>query len=196
MTTVALFGAAGNMGTRISERLRDDPEYRMLYVEADEAGEARLRERGLEPTSRDDAVAQADVVILAVPDVFVGRVAEDIVSSLKSGAMVMTLDPAAPYGGKLPAREDISYFVTHPAHPPQHVRRNSSKLPVLAGHTERYLLPGLFAFGTQEIDEDLFRRVCMLGEIVQIDQRRESFAERLVRQSDNDQGLFFTDFGT
>ena len=118
MTTIALFGAAGNMGTRIAGRLRDDPEYRMLYVEADEAGEARLRERGLQPTSRDDAVAQADVAILAVPDVFVGPVAEDIVPSLKSGAMLMSLDPAAPYGGKLPPRDDISYFVTHPAHPP------------------------------------------------------------------------------
>ncbi len=118
MITIALFGAAGNMGTRIADRLRDDPEHRMLYVEADDAGEARIREHGRQPTSRDDALAQADVVILAVPDVFVGPVAEDIVPLLKPGAMVMTLDPAAPYGGKLPECEDISYFVTHPAHPP------------------------------------------------------------------------------
>jgi len=32
--------------------------------------------------------------------------------------MVICLDPAAPHGKKLPARSDISYFVTHPAHPP------------------------------------------------------------------------------
>jgi hypothetical protein len=32
--------------------------------------------------------------------------------------MVMCLDPAAPYAGKLPERSDISYFITHPAHPP------------------------------------------------------------------------------
>lgn len=118
MMTIALFGAAGNMGTRITNRLRDEREYRMLYVEADEAGEARLRERGLAPTSKEEAVGQADVVILAVPDVFIGPVAEDVVPSLKSGAMVMCLDPAAPYGGKLPKRDDISYFITHPAHPP------------------------------------------------------------------------------
>ena len=118
MATIALLGAAGNMGTRISERLRDDPGHRVLYVEADETAEARLRERGLEPTSRDDAVREADVVILAVPDVFIEPVAAEIVPSLRSGAMVMCLDPAAPYGGKLPARDDISYFVTHPAHPP------------------------------------------------------------------------------
>ena len=38
--------------------------------------------------------------------------------SLKAGTMVVTLDPAAAYGGELPQREDVSYFVTHPAHPP------------------------------------------------------------------------------
>jgi len=52
MNTVALFGAAGKIGTRIAEKLRDDPEYRTLYVEAGEAGLARLRERGLTPPRR------------------------------------------------------------------------------------------------------------------------------------------------
>jgi hypothetical protein len=37
---------------------------------------------------------------------------------MKSGAMLICLDPAAPYGGKLPQRADVTYFVTHPAHPP------------------------------------------------------------------------------
>lgn len=32
--------------------------------------------------------------------------------------MVMCLDPAAPYAGILPKRNDITYFITHPAHPP------------------------------------------------------------------------------
>jgi hypothetical protein len=45
-------------------------------------------------------------------------VAADIVPSLKSGAMVICLDPAAPYAGELPAREDVTYFVVHPCHPP------------------------------------------------------------------------------
>ena len=31
--TVALFGAGGKMGCRISEKCRHDPAYRMLYVE-------------------------------------------------------------------------------------------------------------------------------------------------------------------
>lgn len=115
---VAVFGAAGSMGVRVTNALKDVPEYTMLYVEAGEAGQARLREKGLDPTSQEEAVGEADVVIFAVPDTVVGSLAKEIVPSLKSGAMVVTLDPAAAYAGELPEREDISYFITHPAHPP------------------------------------------------------------------------------
>jgi ketol-acid reductoisomerase len=118
MITIALFGAAGKMGTRISNNLKDAPEYRMLYVEPDETGQARMCERGLTPTPQEEAVGKADVVILAIPDIYIGSVAAEIVPALKSGAMVICLDPAAPHGGELPPREDISYFITHPCHPP------------------------------------------------------------------------------
>ncbi len=117
-TTIALFGAAGKMGTRITHQLRDDPEYRMLYLEAGEAGQARLHRRGLSVTPREEAVPLADVVILAIPDTAIGAVAAEIVPALKSGALVICLDPAAPHGGELPLRPDIAYFVTHPCHPP------------------------------------------------------------------------------
>ena len=115
---VALFGAAGKMGTRITARLRDDPEYRMLYVEAGEAGMARLRERGLIATPPAEAARKAEVVILAIPDVFIGQVAWQLVPQLHTGTMVICLDPAAPHGGELPPRDDVAYFVTHPCHPP------------------------------------------------------------------------------
>lgn len=115
---VALFGAAGKMGTRIAEKLKDDPDYHMFYVEAGEAGVTRLRERGLEPASPEIAVHQAEVVILAIPDTLIGKVASQIVPELRPGALVICLDPAAPYGGELPKRGDIAYFVTHPCHPP------------------------------------------------------------------------------
>jgi len=118
MDTVALLGAAGKIGTRITNALRDDPEYRMLYVEAGEVGLARLHEMGLTPTTADTAVREADVVILAIPDIFIETVAADIVPKLKSGTLVICLDPAAPHGGELPEREDIAYFVVHPCHPP------------------------------------------------------------------------------
>ena len=118
MTTIALFGAAGKIGTRIANRLKDATGYRTLYIEAGEAGEARLRARGFTPTLREEAVREADVVILAVPDTLIGAVAADVVPALKPGAMVICLDPAAPHGGELPERQDITYFVTHPCHPP------------------------------------------------------------------------------
>jgi pyrroline-5-carboxylate reductase len=124
MITIAIFGAAGKMGTRISRRLQEAGSieylgpYKSLYVEAGEIGQARLRESGLEPTAPDIAAAQADVVILAIPDKLLGKVSRDIVPQMKSGAMVICLDPAAPWGGELAQRRDVSYFVCHPCHPP------------------------------------------------------------------------------
>jgi hypothetical protein len=118
MTTIAIFGAAGKIGTRIINGLSDQTDVDVLCVEAGEAGLARLREMGLEPTFQEDAIDRADVVILAVPDVLIGTVAGAVVPGLKSGAMVICLDPAAPHGGELPARDDIAYFVVHPCHPP------------------------------------------------------------------------------
>jgi hypothetical protein len=61
---------------------------------------------------------RADVTILAIPDRVIGSVAAEIVPALRSGSMVICLDPAAPFGGELPPRPDITYFVTHPCHPP------------------------------------------------------------------------------
>ncbi len=118
MTTIALFGAAGKIGARIANKLREQPEYAMLYVEAGTEGLARLKEMGLEATSQEQAVQAADVVILAVPDVLIGKVAGQVVPKLKSGAMVVCLDPAAPHGGELPERDDVAYFIVHPCHPP------------------------------------------------------------------------------
>jgi hypothetical protein len=119
MTTVALFGAGGKMGCRITDNLKDDPDYKMLYVETGEAGIARLQQRGLKTTPYAEAAGAAQVVILAVPDALIGSVAaSQVVPYLSSGTLVICLDPAAPAAGVLPARPDISYFVTHPCHPP------------------------------------------------------------------------------
>ena len=59
----------------------------------------------------------ADVVILAVPDTLIGKLAHELSPHLKPGTMVMTLDAAAPFAGHLPARDDLVYFVAHPCHP-------------------------------------------------------------------------------
>lgn len=118
MTTIALFGAAGKMGSRISRRLRESSAYRTLYIETGEGALARLRERGDAPSTPEEAVPQADVVILAIPDKLIGKVSQSIVWQMKPGAMLVLLDPAAPWGGELPGRKDISIFVCHPCHPP------------------------------------------------------------------------------
>lgn len=36
---------------------------------------------------------------------------------MKSGAMVMTLDPAVARAGRLFLRNDVAYFIAHPSHP-------------------------------------------------------------------------------
>jgi hypothetical protein len=119
MITIALMGAGGKMGSRLTDNLMRKPDrYRMLYVEISEAGIANLAKRGLQPTPQADALAQADAVILALPDRLIGRITQEIVPVLKPGAMVIALDPAAAYAGVIPIRDDLSYFISHPCHPP------------------------------------------------------------------------------
>ncbi len=116
MINIALMGAGGKMGCRITDRLKDSG-YRMLYVEVGEAGVANLAARGLTTTPQDRALAEADVVILALPDNLIERISAEAVPKLKSGALVICLDPAAPLAGKVKHRDDLAYFVTHPCHP-------------------------------------------------------------------------------
>lgn len=118
MTTIALFGAAGKMGTRISRRLVDAPQYTTLYVEAGKPAQQELRLRGLEPANPTVAAREADIVVLALPDKLLGKVSHELVPIMKPGAMLVTLDPAAAHSGELLVRPDLAYFVTHPCHPP------------------------------------------------------------------------------
>lgn len=115
---LALMGAGGKMGCRIADNLKDLPEYSVRYVEVSDEGRARLAERGLSPTPQDDALADAEVIVLALPDRLIGRVTESLVPALVPGAMVLSLDPAAAHAGVIPIREDLTYFVAHPCHPP------------------------------------------------------------------------------
>ena len=117
MTSIALFGAGGKMGARLSKNLLGSP-YEVRHVEVSEAGQKRLKdELGITCRSIDDALKGVDVVILAVPDTLIGRIAADISPKLAAGTMVITLDAAAPFAGHLPQRDDLVYFVTHPCHP-------------------------------------------------------------------------------
>jgi len=118
MTTVALFGAGGKMGVRLSKNLAKT-DFDVRHIEISEIGQQRLKdETGFECVDPDRALSGSEVVILAVPDTAIGVVASKIVPKLDRGTMVVILDAAAPYAGHLPARDDITYFVTHPCHPP------------------------------------------------------------------------------
>ena len=117
LKTVALLGAGGKMGCRITDHLKDNPAYELRYVENGERGLAHLAARGVRPLPLKQAVADAEVVILALPDKLLGKVARDVTPLLRSGTMVVTLDPAAAHSGDLTTRPDLTYFVTHPCHP-------------------------------------------------------------------------------
>ncbi len=118
MTTIAVWGAAGNMGTRACNRLRENPDYAILCIEPLAAGVEKLHARGDRPVPPDEAAGTADVILLAIADKFIKPVAADLVPRMKPGAMLMMLDPAAAYAEILPQRDDIAIFVTHPSHPP------------------------------------------------------------------------------
>jgi D-apionate oxidoisomerase len=116
MTKVALIGAGGKMGVRLTKNLKNS-DYEMSYLEVSPEGIERVISNGVNVSSPDEVIPEADIIILAVPDIYIKKVAEEYVPQLKSGALVITLDPAAPLAGALPKREDVAYFATHPSHP-------------------------------------------------------------------------------
>ncbi|WP_347137447.1 phosphogluconate dehydrogenase C-terminal domain-containing protein [Paracoccus sp. SSK6] len=118
MTKVALFGAGGKMGVRLSTNLAKT-DFDVAHVEVSDAGRERLKtELGFDTVDADAALSGAEVVILAVPDTVIRKVAASVVPQVAAGTMIVILDAAAPFAGHLPERADITYFVTHPCHPP------------------------------------------------------------------------------
>lgn len=117
MTRIALIGAGGKMGSRITDNLlKTDHEVR--HVEVSEAGRANLAKRGVTPIDAKEALRGAEAVILAVPDNRIRGVSAALSPDLAAGTMVIVLDAAAPFAKELPERDDLVYFVTHPCHPP------------------------------------------------------------------------------
>lgn len=118
MKKIALIGAGGKMGYRLSRNLQGE-DYEVAHVEVSEAGRERLKaDLGIDCVTQDVALQNADAVILAVPDTLIGRVAHGMNADMKPGTLVMALDAAAPFAGHLPERDDLAYFVAHPCHPP------------------------------------------------------------------------------
>lgn len=116
-TKIALLGAGGKMGMRLARNLKLS-RFDVAHVEISERGRAALSDEGLAATSLEEALAHAAVVILALPDNRIGQVLHQIYQQLAPNAMVMMLDVAAAYADELPTRADLTYFITHPCHPP------------------------------------------------------------------------------
>ncbi len=103
MSTIAILGAGGKMGCRLTDNLVKY-NHKLLLVEVSEAGQANMAQRGLNTTPQAAALAAAEVLILALPDRLMSRIAQDVVPQLKPHTLVITLDPAVAHAGGLPPR--------------------------------------------------------------------------------------------
>ncbi len=116
-TTIALVGAGGKMGCRLTANFLKRTDYTVHYLEISPQGIEKLRSRGVAIADPATALPAADVVILAVPDVAIGAVSRDLVPRMRPGALLLTLDPAAPLDGQIASRPDVGCVITHPCHP-------------------------------------------------------------------------------
>lgn len=118
MTKIALIGAGGKMGVRLATNLKNSP-YEVAHVEVSTEGRERLKAAiGVDCVDSDEALGNADVVVMAVPDRLIGKITGTLVDKVKPGTAFIVLDAAAPHAGEMPERADVTYFVTHPCHPP------------------------------------------------------------------------------
>lgn len=118
MQKVALFGAGGKMGLRLSRNLAGSayevPACRGLCGRAGTAEGRHWRD-----------LCRCGPRHCGCRHCHSGRSGQchrahslAIVPQLAPGTMVVCLDAAAPFAGHLPAQDDLTYFVTHPCHPP------------------------------------------------------------------------------
>lgn len=118
MAKLALFGAGGKMGIRSALNLLN-ADFEVAHVEISDAGQARVKaEIGVDCVAADEALKGADIILLAVPDTAIRAVSHAIIDKVEPGAMLICLDAAGPFAGHLPDRSDVTYFITHPCHPP------------------------------------------------------------------------------
>ena len=116
--SVAVLGAGGKMGFRVTKKLHD-AGYDLRAIEVGDVGKARLAEANIYAVGIDDGLKGVEIVVLALPDNIIGQVAAEIEAQLAPGTMLLILDAAAPYADALPKnRPDLTYFVGHPCHPP------------------------------------------------------------------------------
>lgn len=116
LKTITVIGAGGKMGMRISANLQHCA-YQVFYCENSPQAQQQVTAQGRELSDAASVVPLSDVVILAVPDIVLGKVSQSVVPQMQSGAVLLTLDPAAAYANLIAQRDDIEYAVAHPCHP-------------------------------------------------------------------------------
>lgn len=117
MIKIALVGAGGKMGCRLTDNFLKMPDYQVSYLEISEQGRSNLAQRNVKISEPQTAIPDADVVILALPDLALRTLSAEIVPLMKTGATVLTLDPAAPLDAAIFHRDDLGYVIAHPCHP-------------------------------------------------------------------------------
>jgi ketol-acid reductoisomerase len=117
MAKITLVGAGGKMGCRLTDNFKNCTQYLLDYLEVSPQGIENLKQRNVTVSVQEESVPEADVVILAVPDVAIGAISREVIPMMKPGALVMTLDPAAPLDGVIHHRDDLGYVIAHPCHP-------------------------------------------------------------------------------
>ena len=117
MKTITLVGAGGKMGCRLTDNFLKHNTYDVHYLEVSEQGCENLRQRGITTSNQAEVIPTSDVVILGVPDTAIKDISAEIIPEMKSGALVLTLDPAAPLDGVIAHRDDLGYVIAHPCHP-------------------------------------------------------------------------------
>lgn len=116
LKTITVIGAGGKMGMRISANLQHS-DYQVFYCESAPQAQSQVTAQGRELSEAESVVPVSDVVILAVPDIVLGKVSDIVVPQMKTGAILLTLDPAAAYANLIALRDGIEYAVAHPCHP-------------------------------------------------------------------------------
>lgn len=124
--TIAVVGAAGKMGTRVSNNL-NLTDATIYYCEASEKGQEAVRALGREVSDINDVADRCDVVILAVPDIALGPVSKQVIPLMRAGSIMLTLDPAAAYAGLLTRRDDVAMACAHPCHPSVFLERSGDQ---------------------------------------------------------------------
>lgn len=123
---IALVGAGGKMGRRIIPNLIKFG-YDFVCCEKNAAANQLLSEQGLCVLPTEDAVRIADTIVLALPDAAIPALSRLLVPTMKTDALVITLDPAAARAGQLATRPDCTFVVTHPCHPPLFGERKTAE---------------------------------------------------------------------